>query len=187
MRWIDTIEKYVPWNEQEKKDKEVILQCISTFNDILTRENQIAHMTSSAFIINKHKDKVLMVYHNIYQSWSWVGGHADGEEDLLYVAMKEAKEETGVKNISILEENILSLDVLPVEGHIKKGKYVAPHLHLSVTYLMEADEEEKLIIKPDENSDVQWIPLEEVGVYSTEPYMIKIYNKIRLKLKKFDE
>jgi len=104
-------------------------------------QNEIAHITSSAFIINKDKDKVLMVYHNIYNSWSWVGGHVDGEEDLLYVAMKEAKEETVIKNVSPVSDNILSMDILPVLGHrhIRKGKYVPPHLHLSVTYLLEAD------------------------------------------------
>ena len=146
-------------------------------------QNEIAHITSSAFIINKDKDKVLMVYHNIYNSWSWVGGHVDGEEDLLYVAMKEAKEETGIKNVSPVSDNILSMDILPVLGHIRKGKYVPPHLHLSVAYLLEADENEQLIIKPDENNGVKWIPVNKIGTYYNEPHMVKVYNKIISKLK----
>ena len=91
-----------------------------------------------------------MVHHNIYKTWSWTGGHADNDSDLLYVAIKEAKEETGIQNIKPLSKNIFSLDVLPVIGHIKNNKYVSAHLHLSVAYLLEADERDKLFIKSED-------------------------------------
>lgn len=185
MNWIELIKKYNPYNEQEKKDKETILYCIDTFEDILTRHNEIAHITSSAFIINKTKDKVLIVHHNIYNSWSWPGGHADGEEDLLAVAIKEIKEETGVKSIHPVLSDIFTLDILPVLGHIKRGKYVSAHLHLSIAYLVEADESELLIVKEDENSDVKWIPINEVNASTNEPHMQKIYEKLISKIKAF--
>lgn len=180
---IDSIKNYKPYNEQEKKDKDIILRCIDEFQDIFTRRNEIAHMTSSAFVVNKSMDKVLMVYHNIYDSWSWTGGHADGEEDLLKVAIKETKEETGVKNVRPVFSDIFSLEVLPVVGHNKRGKYVSAHLHLSVTYLIEADERDELIINEDENSGVRWIPINEVNEYSNEPHMRKIYSKLIRKIR----
>lgn len=182
MNWIESIKKYVPYNEQEEKDKEVILKCIDKFDDVLTRKNEIAHLTSSAFVINKSKDKVLMVYHNIYDSWSWTGGHADGEEDLLSAAIREVKEETGVKKLKVLSSNIFSMDILTVLGHIKRGQYVSPHLHLSIAYLLEGDENEELIVKEDENSAVKWIPIEEVIMHSSEPHMKKVYKKLISKL-----
>ncbi|KZL90576.1 NUDIX hydrolase [Clostridium magnum] len=183
MNWTDSIKTYNPYNEQEEKDREIILKCIDKFHNILTRENEIAHITSSAFVLNKTKDKVLMVHHNIYNSWSWTGGHADGEEDLLAVAIREVREETGVNNIRPVSSDIFSLDILTVLGHVKRGKYVAPHLHLSVAYLVEADESELLIIKEDENSGVKWIPIEEVNAYSNEPHMQKVYSKLISKIK----
>lgn len=183
MNWIEAIKEYKPWNEQEDKDKEIILNCINLFRDILTRNNEIAHITSSAFIINKSRDKVLMVYHNIYNSWSWTGGHADGEEDLLAVAVREAKEETGIENVIPICNGIFSLDILTVVGHIKKGRYVSPHLHLSLAYLAEADEGEPLIVKADENSGVKWIPIDKINEYSNEPHMHKVYNKIVCKIR----
>lgn len=183
MNWLEMIRKYNPYNEQEEKDKEIILQCIDIFDDILTRDNKILHITSSAFVVNKSKDKVLMVYHNIYNSWSWVGGHADGEKDLLAVAIKEAKEETGIKNIRPISSEIFSLEVLPVLGHVKREKYVSAHLHLSVSYLIEGNENEVLTIKPDENSAVNWIPIDEVNTYSNEPHMKKVYEKLISKIK----
>jgi len=183
MNLIDSIKKYNPYNEQEENDKEIIIRCFDIFDDILTRNNNIMHITSSAFIVNKNRTKVLMIHHNIYNSWCWTGGHADGEENLLLVAINEAKEETGVKNISPVSDDILSLDILPVFGHIKKGKYISSHLHLSVAYLVEADDMEPLIFKPDENSDVKWIPIDKIDEYSNEPHMIKIYDKILSKIK----
>ncbi|MDQ7095329.1 NUDIX hydrolase [Desulfosporosinus sp. PR] len=180
---FEAIKNYLPYNEQEAKDKEIFLYCIGAFQDVLTRSNEVAHITSSAFTVNKTKDKVLMIHHNIYNSWSWVGGHADGEEDLLAVALKELKEETGVKSIRPVSEDVFSLDVLTVFGHRKRGRYVAPHLHLSVAYLIEADERDLLRAKEDENSGVQWIPMEEIKVYSTELHMHKLYEKLISKIR----
>ena len=182
MSLIGSIKEYKFYNEQERKDKEITIQCLEVFDDLLTRDNEIVHITSSGFVVNKNKDKVLMVHHNIYNSWSWTGGHADGDEDLLFVAIKEVTEETGVKNIFPVSEDILALDILPVLGHIRKGKYVSPHLHISVAYLIEADENEPLVVKPDENSGVQWIPIEEIDTYSNEPDMKKVYKKIICKI-----
>lgn len=182
MNLIEYIKKYKAFNEQEEKDKETTIKCLEMFDNILTRDNEIVHMTSSGFVVNKNKDKVLLVHHNIYNSWSWTGGHADGEADLLYVALKEVEEETGVKNIYSVSDDIISLDIIPVLGHIKKGKYVSPHLHISIAYLIEADEHEQIFVNPDENSGVKWIPIKEIDEYSNEPHMKKIYNKIISKI-----
>lgn len=177
------IEKYVPYNEQEEKDKELMLHLLKECGDIFTRENRVAHFTASSWLLNKTHDKVLLIYHNIYHSWAWTGGHADGERDLLSVAKREAMEETGVKNIREVTGDIFSLEVLTVDGHEKKEAYVSSHLHLNVTYLLEADEEEVLRIKPDENSGVKWFPLEEAVKASSEPWMIeRIYRKLNAKL-----
>ena len=179
MNYIENIKSYIPYNEQEKLDKELILNCIHNFSNVLTRENTIAHLTSSGYIVNKNRDKTLMIFHKIYDSWSWTGGHADCDSNLLKVAIKEGSEETGIKNLKPISENIFSLDVLTVDGHFKKGKYISSHLHLSVAYLLEADENEELIINEDETKGVMWIPINEVNKYSTEPHMIKVYEKIK--------
>lgn len=176
------IENYLPYNCEEEKDKEIILRYMDIFDDILTRNNEIAHLTSSCWIVNKDKTKVLMVYHNIYDSWAWPGGHADGNEDLLYVSLKEAKEETGLKYVRPLSDEIFSLEILGVNGHIKNDQYISSHIHLNFTYLLCADETELTHIKLDENSGVKWFDLEEAVKASNEPYMQKIYAKLNKKL-----
>ena len=174
----ELIKEFVPSNEQEKRDKEVTLKYINNFDDILTRDNGLIHITSSAFVINKNRDKTLMVHHNIFNSWSITGGHADGDHDLIHVARSEIIEETGVKDIHLISDRIVTLDILPVHGHMRKGCYITSHLHISVVYLFQANENDQLTVKVDENSAVKWIPLDEIDVYSNEPHMKRIYNKI---------
>ena len=178
------IEEFVPFNEQEEKDKEVMLKYIDTFPDnILTRDNEFAHFTTSNWIVNKERTKVLMIYHNIYKSWGWTGGHNDGEADPLKVALKEAEEETGITNLKPLNDGIFSLEILTVDGHVKRGKYVASHLHLDLCFLWEADENDVLRIKEDENSGVKWVNIEEAIEITKEDKMKPIYRKLNEKLK----
>lgn len=183
MNFKESIENYKPYNEQEEKDKEIMLKYINTFDDVLTRNNEFAHFTASAFAVNKERTKVLMIYHNIYKSWSWPGGHADGEADLMETAIREVKEETGVKNVKPIVNDIFSLEVLTVDGHIKRNKYVASHIHLNLTYLLEIDENEVLKIKVDENSGVKWVNLEDMTKVSREKWIVEnIYTKLEKKL-----
>ena len=180
---IVEIEKYIPFNEQEACDKEIILNWLKKDIDVLTRNNLEAHFTSSAWVVSPDFKKVLMVYHNIYNSWSWMGGHADGESDLLDVAIKEVKEESGLKHIEVLSPDIFSLEVLCVDGHEKKGKYIPSHLHLNVTYLLTASVSDELAIKPDENSGIEWIGIDEIDKRVTEEWMKKrIYLKLQQKI-----
>ena len=181
----ENLERYIPFNEQEEKDKQVMLSYLENFDNSLTRENKYGHFTSSAWVVNKERTKVLMIYHNIYNSWAWPGGHADGEEDLLSVAMREVKEETGVNNVKVIDDKIFSLEIITVDGHIKRGEYVSSHTHLNVVYLFEVDENEELKIKEDENSGVKWINLEDVEKESTEKWIVEnVYKKLIEKMKK---
>lgn len=184
MNYINEIKKYTPFNEQETKDKELILNCISNYNNLLTRENSVAHFTASGYIVNKTRDKVLMIYHKIYNSWAWTGGHNDGDDDFLHVAIKEAKEETGLKNVKAVTNDIFSIDVLNVNGHIKRNEYISSHLHLNITYLLEADENEKLIVNEIETEGVKWLPIDKLRDYCSEKYMIEmVYDKLNQKIK----
>lgn len=185
MNLSEQIRQYKPTNPKESEDQEMILNYMTRFNNLLTRDNELAHFTSSAWVVNRERTKVLMVYHNIYQSWSWVGGHADGDADLLHVAFKETQEETGLKNLSSVSENIYSLEILEVPAHVKKGKPIAKHFHLNLTYLIEADENEKTSIKPDENSGVEWMSLDDAVKACSEYEMKIVYQKLNEKLKQY--
>ena len=187
MNLKEQIEHFEPFNEQERADKEMMLEYINTFTDVLTRGNKMCHFTASNWIVNKERTKVLMIYHNIYQSWAWTGGHADGDGNLLHVALKEAEEETGLKNLKVLKQDIYSLEILTVDSHIKRGNFVPSHLHLDCCYLLEADENEQLKVKEDENSGVKWIDINKVIEITNEPKMVPIYQKLNDKLIKLEQ
>ncbi len=178
----EQIENYKPYNEQEENDKKIMIECINNFEDILTRENKICHFTASNWIVNKERTKVLMIYHNIYKSWAWTGGHSDGDSNLLHVALKEAEEETSLKNLKVLSNGIFGIQILTVDSHIKRGKFVSSHLHLDCCFLLEADESEALKIKEDENSSVKWIDIDKAVEVTNEAQMKPIYRKLNEKL-----
>lgn len=180
---LDDIRKFKPFNEQEEKDRKEILFLLESVPNIFERQNMQCHMTASAWVVNKERNKVLMAYHNIYNSWSWLGGHADGETDLLETAVREVKEESGISNVTVVSKDVFSLEILTVDGHEKRGEYVPSHLHVNVTYLLEADEEESLKVKPDENKGVAWFALSDAIEASTEEWFKRrIYKKLNDKL-----
>lgn len=176
---IRQIAAYTPFNEQEKTDKALLLRFLESGENLTLRESLPGHLTASAWVVSPDRRHVLMAYHNLYNSWAWLGGHADGNWNLAAVAEKEAREESGIQNLRPVTEEILSMEILTVDGHEKKGRYVPCHLHLNLTYLFEADPGENLHIKADENSDVGWIAVEEIAEKSTEPWFVKrIYSKL---------
>ena len=86
--------------------------------------------------------------------------------------------------VKALDDNIFSLEIICVNGHVKRGKYVSSHVHLNLTYLLEVDEKEILKIKEDENSGVKWVPIEDVKKVSTEKWIVEnVYEKLNEKLK----
>ena len=98
--------------------------------------------------------------------------------------MNEAKEETGIKNVRPISKDIYSIEIVTVDGHEKREKYVGSHVHLNVTYLLEADENEEIHIKEDENSDVKWVNIEDVEKISSEKWIVEnVYKKLNEKLK----
>lgn len=168
-------------DEIEAQDVKVILRYLDVFDDLYSRDNELAHITSSSWILNPTLDRVLMIYHNIYDSWGWCGGHADKDQDLAHVAMKEAKEETGIKDLTQIGNNFFAVDILPVWRHMKRGKPISSHQHMNVTYLFIGDDTQELFVKSDENSGVKWIKIDEIAKYVREEDMLPVYDKLNKK------
>ena len=178
MELVEGLTRFFPANPQEEADCAEILHWLGSGDAVYTRAAP-AHLTASAWIVSPDRSRVLMAYHNLYDSWAWLGGHADGETDLLAVAIREAQEESGLTNLRPVSEDIFSVELLPVAGHEKRGEYVSSHLHLNVTFLLEADPAAPLRCKIDENSRVAWFSPEDALAASSEPWMRdRVYAKL---------
>jgi 8-oxo-dGTP pyrophosphatase MutT (NUDIX family) len=171
------VEGYAPRDAREAGDRAQMLSFWRANRDAFFRENTMAHFTASAWVVDPSRQRALMAYHNIYRTWAWTGGHADGDADLLAVALREVNEETGV-TARPLGDAPVSLESLHVSGHVKRGAYVSTHIHMNVTFLMEADPDAPVRVKADENSGVMWVPFDEVCERCGEPGMRPIYRKL---------
>lgn len=181
------IENYKPAGVQEERDREVMLRYVELFDDILERGNMFAHFTASPWIVNQEGNRVLLVYHRIFDSWGWCGGHCDGDRDFPGVALREGREESGLSSIRCYSEEILGLDILPVGQHMRRGEFVNAHVHLNLTYLCTANEKEPLHYKEDETKGAMWTDVEKAALY-VSPWdrdMIPVYEKLNRRMKEF--
>jgi len=184
----EQLQGYLPRCQQEREDRARMLEWLETSPDtVLTRENRAAHFTGSGLIASPGLDRVLLIHHRLYDAWTWTGGHADGDADLLRVARREAEEETGLTDMEPLGGEIATLDVLPVTGHVKKGRYVSAHLHLSVGYLLLTRDDRPPPGNQAENRGALWIPAEELLRWGTEKHMQPLYRKLLERLREARE
>ena len=179
MNYKDLINRFQPKTQADIIQKQNILSFLSlTGEEALLRSSAIAHMTATALVFNENRDKILMIHHNIFNTWACVGGHADGNPDLLQLAFQELAEETGIEAAYAITDEIQSLDILTVQAHMKNGLPVPNHLHLNATFALEASDKTPYRIKADENSAVRWIPIVAMGNYCKEDEFVAIYKKI---------
>lgn len=139
------------------------------------RDHLPGHITGSAWIVDHTRQYVLLTHHAKLNKWLQPGGHADGDEHVLGVALREAEEETGVKNFSILHEGIFDIDIHP----IPERKDMAAHDHYDIRFLVEADRSEPLIIT-EESHDLAWIKVEELVTYNDSLSLARMAEKVRM-------
>ncbi len=178
------LEAYRPECAQEAADRALMLRAMDRYDDLLTRDNPVMHFTASSWIVSPERDRVLMVYHELYRAWSWTGGHADGDPDLLAVAEKEAMEETGLREVRPVRPAPVSLEILSVAAHVKRGRHVSAHLHLNLTWLLEADPRAPLRGAPGETAAAAWFAPGIAVESSREPNMQVIYRKLNDNLRR---
>lgn len=177
--YLKVLSEFRAGDERERAEQEMILSLAEREGDnLLLRSCLYAHLTASSIILNRDRTKTLFVWHNIYKSWAWTGGHCDGDPDFERVARREAAEETGIGALTRIGEGVASMEILPVHAHMKRGRMVGTHLHLNVSYLFEAEETWPLRICPEENRDVRWIEIADIERMCTEPDMIPVYLRL---------
>jgi 8-oxo-dGTP pyrophosphatase MutT (NUDIX family) len=141
------------------------------------RDHLPGHITGSAWIVNEPVTKVLMVLHGSLGRWLQPGGHADGEENVLNTARREAFEETGLSNLTLVSKQFIDLDIHP----IPQKEHFPGHDHYDIRFLFLGDEKHELRIS-DESTDLRWIELGQLDKFTTERSVLRLREKAILSL-----
>jgi 8-oxo-dGTP pyrophosphatase MutT (NUDIX family) len=130
------------------------------------------HITGSSWVVNSERTRTLLVHHAKLNKWVQPGGHADGEENIVSVALREAEEETGLKNLKP------SFEIFDIDIHvIPERKDFPEHLHFDIRFLVEANENDEIVVS-EESHDVRWINLNELERFTSERSVLRMKDKL---------
>ena len=151
------IEQYIIQYPNERAPVKMLSFIINESN-VFSKKNLSAHFTGSAWVVSPDKCKTLLTHHKKLNKWLQLGGHADGNKNLLKVAVQEAKEESGLKNFKILSEKIFDVDIHKIPQFGSEPS----HLHYDVRFLLQANPEKESIIISHESHSLAWVPIDEI-------------------------
>ncbi|ELR72319.1 Adenosylhomocysteinase [Fulvivirga imtechensis AK7] len=149
---LEQLQSYSPELEAEKQFRASFLAFIEVNSTCFERSLQEGHITGSAWIINHERDKALLTHHFKLDRWLQLGGHADGDPDIIRVATKEATEESGLSSIELVSDQIFDIDIHTIPAR----KAEPEHLHYDVRFLFKADEQEPLVVNR-ESKELAWL------------------------------
>ena len=149
-----------------------IVAFVESHEDCFERGCLEGHLTGSAWVVDPARERVVLTYHRKLDRWLQLGGHADGETDLLGVALREAREESGLTRLQALGMAPFDVDAhrIPARGDVPE------HWHFDLRFLIEADPTEPLVVS-DESHDVAWVPLDEVTRRNPSESMARMVRK----------
>ncbi len=161
-----------------KEEEEFISQFLHLLQSprCFFRDHLPGHITASAWIADENKTHALLVHHSKLDKWLQPGGHADGDENILQVAIQEVNEETGLTNLIHLTNGVFDIDIHP----IPERKDFPQHLHYDIRFAFIAARRTELKIS-DESNDLKWISLEDVAALTQQNVSIlRMIKKLRL-------
>lgn len=170
------LKKYIPFDSHEKEMVGKVILLIENTPDCFHNNSFPAHMTASAWIIDNGLTHLLFTHHRKLNKWLQLGGHADGEENLVNAATREAMEESGLKSVRLAAPGIFDVDI----HEIPARKDIPAHYHYDVRYLFKADKDEPLIVS-DESHDLKWVAINEVEKYNSSRSILRMLEKTILR------
>lgn len=157
-RILEQLQSYSPEFEAEKQFRASFFAFIEENPTCFERSHQEGHITGSAWIVNENRDRALLTHHFKLDRWLQLGGHADGDPDIIRVAIREATEESGLSSIELLSDQIFDIDIHTIPAR----KTEPEHLHYDIRFLFQADEQVPLIVNR-ESKELAWLSKDQLG------------------------
>ena len=149
---------------------------VEAHEDCFHRELWPGHVTGSAWVVSPDRSRVLLLHHRKHDQWFQPGGHADGDADILRVALRETAEETGLdpSHIRLVDEAVFDVDVHTIPASRRGPR----HQHVDIRFLVEMDDDLE-IPGNDESHQVLWVPLHQVARFNNNRSTFRMVEKTR--------
>ena len=161
---LDDVRGYRPFDEHERVMRDRLVAFLAAYGArAFDRAFAPGHVTASAWIVDPQRLRVVLLHHRKLERWLQLGGHVDGDPDVRRSALREAREESGLRTLRAIADDIYDIDVhrIPARG-------VEPeHDHYDLRFALEADPREPLV-RNEESHDVRWIALTDLEAYAID-------------------
>jgi 8-oxo-dGTP pyrophosphatase MutT (NUDIX family) len=166
------LQEYEPADTQEQFYKKEMVAFIQKYEQCFERSLEIGHVTASAWLVNKDNSKALLMHHAKLNKWFQLGGHCDGNPDVVAVALKEASEESGIQSIESVHADIFDVDIhfIPATSREKE------HYHYDVRFLLKVTSDENTI-QNRESKELRWIGKNSNELPTESPSVVRMFNK----------
>ena len=145
---------------------------ISAHPDAFERALAIGHVTASAWIVDPSRTRALLMHHRKLGRWLQPGGHADGDFDVRRVALREAREESGLRSLRFVRDGVYDVDVHAIPARPNE----AAHDHYDVRFALEADPAEPLVANA-ESKELAWVALDALASYGADESVLRLARK----------
>jgi 8-oxo-dGTP pyrophosphatase MutT (NUDIX family) len=166
------LQNYLPKDHDEQEFKKRMVEFIEEYPNCFERSLNIGHITASAWLLNKDHSKALLMHHSKLEKWFQLGGHCDGNQDVLAVAIKEAQEESGMVNIAPISNNIFDIDIHLIPENPKEKA----HYHYDVRFLLKVTSDEQ-VIQNNESKELRWISKQLSTLPTHNQSVVRMFKK----------
>ncbi len=168
---LSSLEAYSADGLLERNHKREMISFLKNNDTCFERSCWRGHFTASAWVVNSEETHILLMHHRKLGIWVQLGGHADGDKNLLAVSMKEVWEESGIKTRPITDK-IFDISI----HHIPEYELDKEHYHYDVRFLLKSTGNDT-IVKNEESIDIRWFQANEECLPTKNPCIIRMLNK----------
>lgn len=171
-KFLQLLKRYSQSFPDELKTSQRFIEFVEQNPDCFSRELSIGHVTGSAWVVSADGREVILTHHKKLNKWIQLGGHCDGDSDVLQVALREAEEESGIENLQAVSSDIFDLDV----HLVPEFKNVAAHFHFDTRFVFCATNDQPLKIS-EESHDLAWVHIERISELSSDESLLRMARK----------
>ncbi len=169
---LGLLNSYFPADQAEILFKNQMIDFINSYVDCFERSLKIGHITASCWLLNKDRSKALLMHHTKLDKWFQLGGHCDGDPDVLAVAIKEAQEESGIVDIKPVNQEIFDIDIHRIPANAKEQE----HDHYDVRFLLYVSSDEDFV-QNRESKELRWIGKNINELPTNSPSVVRMFDK----------